>query len=112
MDWLETLAFTIEFWTLALIAVLKARIVRARMHMMGLAEPPTRALDYFVLDTWVRFVKPNGKTTFAKIVRIEADAVLGQCSIAYWENWQIKVARNVFFDPDAKRAGTWHYIGD
>ncbi len=112
MGWFETAAFTVEFWTLALAAVLKARITRIRARAMGLAEPSVRALDYFVLDTWVRFVKPNGQTTFAKITRIEADAVLGQCSMAYWENWQIKVARNVFFDPDAKRAGTWHYIGD
>ncbi len=112
MYWLEIAAFTAEFWVLAFVAALKARIARTRARVMGLAEPSVRVLDHFVLDTWVRFVKPNDQTTFAKIIRIEADAVLGQCSMAYWENWQIKVARNVFFDPDAKRAGTWHYLSD
>ncbi len=110
MDWLEVATFTIEFWTLALIAALKTRIARTRARAMGLAEPSVRALDYFVPDAWVRFVKPNSKTIFAKIIHIEADAALGQCSVAYWENWQIKVARSVFFDPDVKRAGTWHYL--
>ncbi len=53
----------------------------------------------------VHFVCVDGAHTSALIVGLRQDRVLGQVALLHCGGFVM----SAFFDPDAKRAGTWHW---
>lgn len=60
----------------------------------------------FRVGAVVRYVCQDGKRRAAIIIALGEDTMLGQCALLAWTGEQNDC---VFFDPDTKARGTWHW---